>query len=207
MYYSQYGQDSFIHNNLLSNTDSNIFIDIGAYDGIEGSNTKFFEEYLGWDGICFEPNPKLFDKLKTNRTCQCVCGAAWDTNEQQTFRMIEGYSEMLSGIVSELAPEHINRIEQECKDHNGVYVDVPVNCYDINQFLLLNDIIDITYFSIDTEGSEYRVLKALDLDKIHIKIFSVENNYGDSNVNNYLSNFGYKKITTLSIDDIYIKYA
>ncbi len=207
MYYSQYGQDSFIHNNLLSDTDSNIFIDIGAYDGIEGSNTKFFEEYLGWDGICFEPNPKLFERLQNNRKCQCVCGAAWDNNEQQIFRMIEGYSEMLSGIVSELAPEHINRIEQECKTHNGKYVDVPVNCYDINSFLLTNDITNITYFSIDTEGSEFRVLKALDLNAIHIKIFSVENNYGDNTVYNYLTNFGYRKAASLGIDDIYVKYA
>jgi FkbM family methyltransferase len=207
MYYSQYGQDSFIHHNLLSDTDSNIFIDIGAYDGIEGSNTKFFEEYLGWDGICFEPNPKLFERLQNNRKCQCVCGAAWDNNEQQTFRMIEGYSEMLSGIVSELAPEHINRIEQECKIHNGKYVDVPVDCYDINSFLLTNEITNITYFSLDTEGSEFRVLKALDLNAIHIKIFSVENNYGDNTVYNYLTSFGYRKAASLGIDDIYVKHA
>lgn len=204
-YYSQYGQDEFIHRNFLSDTDSKIFLDIGAYDGIEGSNTMFFEESLGWDGICFEPNPNIFNKLVQNRKCQSILGAAWDTNEQKVFRMVTGYSEMLSGIVDELNSQHISRIDDECKQTNGSYKDIPVQCYDLNELLIKNNIKDITYLSIDTEGSEFRVIKNLDLNVINIKILSVENNYRDSNLFNYLSSFGYKKVATLNIDDIYIK--
>lgn len=203
-YYSQYGQDEFIHKNLLSNNDSNIFIDVGAYDGIIGSNTKFFEDN-GWDGVCFEPNPKVYEKLIKNRKSQCVLGAAWDTDENQIFRVVEGYAEMLSGMVDELNDPHRARIDKECSDMGGSYSDILVNCYDLGKFLISNDIFNVTYISLDTEGSEYRILKSLDLNKIYVKIFSIENNYQDYNVDNYLTSQGYKKVTTLKIDDIYVK--
>ena len=37
------------------------FVDVGAHDGISSSNTGHFEIDLGWDGICIEPNPLVFD--------------------------------------------------------------------------------------------------------------------------------------------------
>ena len=200
-YYSQYGQDEFIHQNLLSDTDSKIFVDVGAYDGIQGSNTMFFEESLNWDGLCFEPIPVVFNQLILNRKCQCINGAAWNKNEQQTFRAVEGYPEMLSGIVDEFNPEHINRINRE----GGKYTDIIVDCYDLNELLIQNNITNITYMSVDTEGSEFTIIKNLDLSVINVKIFSVENNYSDSNVYDYLVGSGYQRLTSLGIDDLYIK--
>jgi len=41
-----------------------IFIDIGAFDGMEDSNSLFFEETRNWTGICIEPSPLEFNKLK-----------------------------------------------------------------------------------------------------------------------------------------------
>ena len=44
-----------------------IFIEIGAYDGIEQSNTFMLEERNKWTGILIEPSPNLKEKLKNNR--------------------------------------------------------------------------------------------------------------------------------------------
>ena len=33
------------------------YIDIGAFHPFKLSNTVFFDQCLGWEGICVEPNP------------------------------------------------------------------------------------------------------------------------------------------------------
>jgi len=60
-YYSQHKQDKVINEALLQGKQNSVFVEIGAYDGIKYSNTKFFEYELNWRGICIEPNP---DQLK-----------------------------------------------------------------------------------------------------------------------------------------------
>ena len=67
-YYSQFEQDKFIYENYFINKTKGYFVDIGAHDGITFSNSKFFEE-LGWDGVCIEPNPKIFEK-RMNKLCE-----------------------------------------------------------------------------------------------------------------------------------------
>lgn len=42
-------------------------MEIGAYDGLTYSNTKFFEDTFKWNGILIEANPKNFENLKKNR--------------------------------------------------------------------------------------------------------------------------------------------
>ena len=54
-----------MYENYFLNKPEGFFLDIGAHDGVTGSNTFFFEK-LGWDGICLEPIPSVFDKLKKN---------------------------------------------------------------------------------------------------------------------------------------------
>jgi len=54
-FYSQYNQDKFIYENFFHNKKEGVFIDIGAYDGLMLSNSKFFEDTMNWTGICIEP--------------------------------------------------------------------------------------------------------------------------------------------------------
>ena len=69
---------------------------------------------------------------------------------------------------------------------------------------------DIDYISIDTEGSEFSILKELDLNKYNVSIFTVEHNFIEEKKNkvkdlleknNYLSVF--EKIS--AFDGWYIK--
>jgi hypothetical protein len=36
------------------------FIEAGAHNGVEASNTLYLEKKLGWTGILVEPNPQTF---------------------------------------------------------------------------------------------------------------------------------------------------
>ena len=47
-----------------------VFVDIGASDGLLGSNTYLLEKCFGWKGVCIEPRTNQMIKLKmANRTC------------------------------------------------------------------------------------------------------------------------------------------
>ena len=43
------------------------YVELGALDGSTFSNTKFFDETLGWGGVLIEPSPRNFEKLKVMR--------------------------------------------------------------------------------------------------------------------------------------------
>ena len=43
------------------------YIELGAFDGVTESNTRFFDVCLGWDGLLIEGNPVKFPLLVQNR--------------------------------------------------------------------------------------------------------------------------------------------
>jgi hypothetical protein len=66
-YYSQCSEDKFLNDNFFKNKKTGTYIELGAVDGIFQSNTKFFEDTLGWTGILIEPEPDKFKELTQNR--------------------------------------------------------------------------------------------------------------------------------------------
>lgn len=68
VYYSQAWQDEFVAN-LLNFKKNGYFIDIGSSDGINQSNSNFFEKELGWQGICVERGVGYTEHYKNHRSC------------------------------------------------------------------------------------------------------------------------------------------
>ena len=126
-YYSQFGQDQFVHKTFFQEKTKGYFVDIGAHDGVTFSNSKFFEE-LGWEGICIEPNPKVFPILENNRKCKCIKKAISNNiGTSQFFQIIEG-PDMLSGLVEEFSGNSILRINNELKDKSEGFDYIDVEC-------------------------------------------------------------------------------
>ena len=107
--YSQYYQDFFI-DFLFKKKRGGVFLDIGANDGITFSNTYHFEKFRNWTGLCIEPHPDVFEKLKSVRSCHLenCCIAGRETTV--VFRKITG-ADMLSGIVEFMSDESKRRID------------------------------------------------------------------------------------------------
>ena len=83
-YVSQAGQD-FIVDQLLGGKRDGIFVDIGGYDGITGSNTFFFEAWRGWTGLLVEPVETSLEKARSMRRCACVGCAIAETDGKAEF--------------------------------------------------------------------------------------------------------------------------
>jgi len=203
-YYSQTKQDEYLDINVFKKKESGFFLDIGAHDGITYSNTCFFEKNRNWKGICIEPLPNVFQKLKENRNCLLINGGLGEENKIEKFLKIEGYSEMLSGLSKNYNEEHLKRIEKELKEHGGNKTEIEIQCYNINTLLKETNINSIDYCSIDVEGSEFEIIKTFDFNNIDVKVFSIENNYNDSKIRNFLKEKGYELFTILGADDIFI---
>lgn len=202
-YYSQYKQDKFV-NQILRKRDG-VFLDLGANDGISISNSYFFEKNLNWTGICIEPIDELFEMLLSKRNCICLNCGVWSQTTTLQFYRAKGYSEMLSGIIESFNNDHFIRLQKEIKEFGGNLEIVEINVRSLNEILKENNIYNIDFCSIDTEGSEFEILRALDFDKYKIKIIAVENQYDELKLRSFLQEKGYKLIKRLGSDDIFIR--
>lgn len=205
-YYSQYGQDRWLNEKVFKNRKSGTFVEVGADDGVDKSNTYFFEKYLGWSGLCVEPSPERYQLLRANRSCACENFAASCREGVVGFLDIQGYGKGLSGITANYSAEHRERIEKEIEnpDNRGSCV-IEVQAVPLGALLAKHDIKHVDFCTIDTEGSEMDVLKSIDFSACKIDILCIENNYSDREVGEFLSHLGYSLDYKIEIDDVYFR--
>ena len=82
-----------------------------------------------------------------------------------------------------------------------------VDCYTVNDLLAKYPYRDIDFLSIDTEGSELKILKAIDYNRYNFSIICVENPYNDKGFENLLTKHGFVLCTTLSCDYLFVNKA
>lgn len=167
-YCSQIGQDFYVNHTYIKNHKNGIFVDVGAFDGVNLSNTHFFEKNLNWKGICIEPQETYFKMLQKNRTCTCMNYAAFNSKTTVNFRM-SSENKMLGGIAS-----HHNT-KNRMKSNEISIIQVPT--VTLKEVFQENDISIVDYISIDTEGSEFQVLQGIDWNNVHINIINFEHNF------------------------------
>jgi hypothetical protein len=169
--YSQNYQDVF----ALYETDykkDGYFVEFGATDGVSISNTLLLQEKYGWTGILAEPNPYWHEALKKNRSCHISTDCVYSETGKE-IEFIASNAPDLSSIKDLAAKD-----EHEAVRNEGQTILVPT--------ISLVDLLDkyeapeeIDYLSIDTEGSEYVILKHFfdNPKKYSIKTITVEHNY------------------------------
>ena len=206
MYYSQIQQDKILNEVFFKNMRGGFFVDVGAHDGINCSNTYFYEKELGWNGICIEPYPRIFKELEKNRRCSCIEAAICNETSEKPFLEISGYSEMISGLVETYDPRHLTRISNEVRDTNGKTNIINVQTKRLKDIFEEHNVKEVHYLSIDTEGAELEVLKSIDFNKVNIHIIDIENNYDDtfSVIKTFLESNGFKHAFPISFDQIFI---
>jgi len=207
-YYGQWETDKIIESYFKNKSDG-ICIEVGAANGYKGSNTKYFED-IGWDALCIEPNIEHKESLTAHRKFvrYYACGKENKELPLHIFRV--GKDDITSSLTS-LSPD-----ERLVEDHKEIINDsykVDVKVRTLNWILEnetsdtpFENVVDIDFISIDTEGTELDVIKGLDFDKYSVKLLIIENNYNDDNIEEYMNLMGYKKDKRYKINDFYIKH-
>lgn len=163
---SRQGQDDWV---LEICGDNGFYVDIGADDGIQYSNT-FELEQKSWEGICVEPRRVPFEKLVKARSCICENVCISNICGKVDFVEINDPDKMcLSGMKSHLPGGSKRR---KLFDHTVYKIDAIT----LVELLNKHSIKQVDYISIDVEGAEWMILKEFPFRKFGIKAITIENN-------------------------------
>lgn len=193
---SQFGQDRLAIR-LLS---KGFFVELGANDGVSLSNTYAMEKTLGWNGICIEAIPDKYEQLKKNRSCICVSSLVDEVDDIEKTLIVPSYSIYRYGdLLSYIEGDRDGDMKKNQND-----VSMTLKTKSLTTILTENNAPKLMEFlSLDTEGSELRILKGLDFTRYNFKLICVEFNHSRTEINQLLLSKGYTHIGESSIDDFY----
>jgi Methyltransferase FkbM domain len=146
------------------------YVELGAFDGIQESNTRFFDVCLGWDGLLIEANPKVYPRLVTNRpnSHRMSYAASCSTEEEAANKTVRFWASIFTNAAEDVSPN------REAYAKSNLATDVL--CGSLSPVLLdLFPSKRVHFFSLDTEGVEYSVLSNIDFDEIFIDVLISEN--------------------------------
>ncbi len=205
--YSEFGQDIFVLE-MLGWKRNGFFLDSGASDGVQSSNTHLLEVSYDWKGICVEPNEVFFEKLVKNRKAHCLNYCLYDKEDYVDFLEL---GNDVGGIMEEYHPSHLHRAKASydvLKDLYGNPKTVKKLTCTVGQVLKeCNAPQTIDYWSLDTEGSELSILKSFPFDDYSFRVITVEHNHFPvrEEIREFLEYHGYERVRELEVDDCYIQ--
>jgi hypothetical protein len=197
---SQYGQDATILY-LLDGKREGFFVELGAGNGVNLSNSYYFEKFLDWKGLLIEPYPDFYESIINNRKCFIsneLCGE---------FEGVE-VDFLLAGEVSGILEEVPSYWLQQNIKNNKIKLTTTVLSKILDKFSCPKE---IDFLSIDVEGQEFPILNSFPFNEYSFKVICAEHNSyceGEENRNNIkriLEQNGYELVLAQSQDDFYMK--
>lgn len=153
-YHAQWGEDRWLIENLEPPA-CGMFVDVGAGDGVHGSNTLYFEDH-GWDGLCIDADPRNHEPLLRRRSAVETCAVA-STTGPRSFGM-HARKTSWSGL----------------QQHGSDYQPILIHCRPLETLLQAQEIEHIDLLSIDVEGTELEVWDSFDHNRHQPSIVIIE---------------------------------
>jgi len=173
---SQLYQDVFA-SFVIGNQFDKTFLEFGATDGLELSNSFMLENTLNWSGVLSEPSPQWHEVLKENRKyTKIIKKCIWSESGKilDFFMSDRGNFSTLNEFID--SDKYSMPLNTESRKKAGKLITV--------ETISLNDVIkeyfnntSPSYISIDTEGSEFKILESFNFKKYRPKVFTVEHNF------------------------------
>ena len=173
---SQLYQDVFA-SFVIGNQFDKTFLEFGATDGLELSNSFMLENTLNWSGVLSEPSPQWHEVLKENRQyTKIIKKCIWSESGKilDFFMSDRGNFSTLNEFID--SDKYSMPFNTESRKKAGKLITV--------ETISLNDVIkeyfnntSPSYISIDTEGSEFKILESFNFKKYRPKVFTVEHNF------------------------------
>ena len=196
---SQLGQDIFALA-VKGSSSPGFFVEYGATNGIDLSNTYLLETKFEWKGILAEPARAYHYDLFRNRSCivdtRCVY-----SESGLSLDFLESESNATSLTEYSTIADYAESGDAHAKARLEGAIKYKVDTISLMDLLDSNDaprLID--FMSVDTEGSEADILEAFPFGtKYHVKSLCVEHNYVQQKrkrVNQLLVRNGYRQVFT-----------
>lgn len=193
--HSQWGEDLVI-DALLGCRSTGVYVDVGANDPTELSNTSRFYA-RGWRGINIEPNTGLWSKLNQARPedANLNIGVAPTAGEMTFYKMTPS---TLSTFDARAAKDNLA--------HPGARIDgeVTVRVEPLSSvFERLLDGRAIDFLSVDTEGLDLSVLQSNDWDRFRPELVLVEIAWRGNDIVDYLEGQGYVFVWSNGVNGLF----
>jgi len=147
------------------------FVEFGAFDGVLHSNTLLLERGFGWRGILGEPNPDMAARITRARAADVDSRCVWDRSGEVVELDLTEDPE-LSSVTAGAEADVLSAQRRSTRSRTA---KVPT--------VSLNDLLeehgapaDIDFLSVDTEGTEVRILEAFDFSAHRPRLAAVEHN-------------------------------
>jgi len=198
---SQLGQD-ILALSITGFNNPGFFVEFGAADGVALSNSHILEKQFGWSGILCEPSKSWHQALRRNRDCtidtRCVYSASG-----QKISFSENYLGELSAITQYAEPNSHGLLKRTTSSYE-------VDTISLQDLLVSHGAPKyIEFLSIDTEGSEFEILKGFDFQSYRFGAICVEHNFADTRekINGLLLANGYQQVRAdlSDFDDWYVQ--
>ncbi|WP_337658941.1 FkbM family methyltransferase [Sphingorhabdus sp. Alg231-15] len=154
----------------LDSKQGGFFVEFGATDGLEKSNSYLLEKKYGWSGILAEPNPDWHQSLRSNRPGSTIVeDCVWkETGQTLHFQIAENAE--LAGVTDTAQSDRHSR---------SIMRTISVQTISLIDLLERNNAPDeIDFLSVDTEGSEVDILSAYPFETgPKFQLIAVEHNY------------------------------
>ena len=191
---SQLYQDLFV---LFTSQEkkNGTFLEYGATDGLNLSNTFLLENQFNWKGLLAEPSKKWHSSLKKNRPNSNIIEECIYSETGKNLNFFTSDAGELSTLEefrqSDISSMPGNTNLRNKSGYNHKVLTISLN--DVFKKYFNNSPID--YMSVDTEGSELLILQNFDFKKFSPKIVTVEHNYTENQ----------KKLDALFIENNYAR--
>lgn len=164
------------------------FVEFGATDGKTLSNSFILEKNYNWTGILVEPSKTFEKSLRANRSSIIDSRCVFSESE-----VLVDFNEVEVGELSGIA-SHQNL--DGWSKHRDKFISYKVKTVTLNDLLLEHNAPKvINYMSIDTEGSEYDILKFFPFDRWVVEVLTIEHNFTQNEllIEKLLTSKGYSR--------------
>ena len=191
-YFGEFGEDVLI-NRFFRKKNNGFYVDIGCYHPIKGSLTYYLYK-KGWRGLNVDLSKVSIDLFKLARPNDYNFHAAVTNFDGETHFFENGM---------------IN--QQNTLENKGANLKkIKVIAFKLQTLLEKLNIKHIDFLNVDVEGSDYKVISSLDLNKIRPKMICIEENKYDIKdiindaIQSFMNSNDYFLFSRMGVSSIYI---
>lgn len=159
--------------------DGGVFVEAGANDGVNQSNTLFFERHRRWRGLLVEPIPDLAALCRRNRPkaiVECCALTSLGTAGTQLSMVYTNLTSVVRGAMKS-AEEEARHISAGRAIQNVTPYDLQVVGQPLSMLLDRHGLAHVDLLSLDVEGYELQALKGIDFARHRPRFILVEARY------------------------------
>tara|TARA_R110000772_G_scaffold85168_1_gene179208 strand:+ start:191 stop:793 length:603 start_codon:yes stop_codon:yes gene_type:complete len=181
--------DHIILNNIK---EPGIFVEAGGSDPIDQNNTYLLEQQ-GWKGLIVEPKTQFNAKYSKFRLNSII----------ENYVLVD-FTYSHSTISGDFSKYMMGGLTNIHSFSDWSPSDYP--CTTLDNLLKRNNISEVTFFSLDVEGDEIRVLNGVNFNEVFFHILVIENHEqkGFKDDFSFLENFGFVQKGVINSHEFFV---